>query len=253
MVVDCDNSGIRTGIKSYFLGLTENQGPVCTITPSGLKRHRVSVHFGPFSKECVTQMKAASAERLAVARALLQGLSLENEVIIYPSQQPDSWTIDSVEFRIEVVVKNVAEPTTEDALIRTARKVMTPLMAAMAELIGYDEINDNEPDFEGSVIEKLVLTRERSPRNRLLCLALHGNICAVCGFESEKYYRGINDIIEVHHLEPLGMLENPQQYDPKTDLVPLCPNCHRAIHKRKPIPFTPNELRELLSNGRYQT
>ena len=40
---------------------------------------------------------------------------------------------------------------------------------------------------------------------------------------------------------PMG-LSVVEEYDPATDLIPLCPNCHRAVHTRRPVPWTPANL-----------
>jgi len=120
---------------------------------------------------------------------------------------------------------------------------MVPLMAAMAELIGYQDAEPEEYDEEGRITESLIRRRERSARNRLLCLSIHGHRCAVCGLEPEGLYGDAGSIIEVHHLEPVSLLAEPRPYDPAADLVPLCPNCHRAAHTRRPIPWTVEDLR----------
>ena len=249
VVVETDSSGLRTGLRSHFSGLTQNQGPVCTIAPTGLRKHRVTVGFGRFSKPCVVQMQAASEERQLVARALVQQVAVDNEVSFRPAQDLDNWSINSPEFSIEVIVRGIQEPASEEAVARTAREVMVPLMASMAELIGYDEVEGETLDVEGTIIEAMIRRRERSPRNRLLCLSIHGNHCAVCGLVPTDQYGDAGEIIEVHHLEPLGLIEVPRHYDPRTDLVPLCPNCHRAIHRRRPVPYTPEELKGILQHA----
>lgn len=124
------------------------------------------------------------------------------------------------------------------------------MMAAMAELIGYDVIDepsDNEmPIFEGGISQSVVKRRERNPRNRLLCIRIHGEKCVICGCEPRRVYGEAGSIIEVHHLEPLASLTEPRPYDPRVDLVPICPNCHRAVHSRRPYPFGIEELRILM-------
>jgi 5-methylcytosine-specific restriction protein A len=123
-------------------------------------------------------------------------------------------------------------------------------MAAMAELIGYDMLDervaDEAPAFEGAVLQSVVNRRERNPRNRLLCIRIHGEKCKSCGLDPKKKYGAAGSIIEVHHLEPLATLVEARPYDPRKDLVPLCPSCHRAAHTRRPIPFSLNELVELM-------
>ena len=72
--------------------------------------------------------------------------------------------------------------------------------------------------------------RERNPRNRLLCLQIHGEVCAVCDLDPRTAYGDAGSIIEVHHLQQLASSDKARHYDPAVDLVPLCPNCHKAVH-----------------------
>jgi hypothetical protein len=53
------------------------------------------------------------------------------------------------------------------------------------------------------------------------------------------------ELVEVHHLHPLASMEAPKPVDPQTDLVPLCPNCHRVAHLANP-PYSPAQIRELI-------
>lgn len=246
--VEPDVSGLRAGLRSHFSGLTPNQGPLFSISPSGLTRHRVSMRFGKFAGPVIAQMQAAGEEQKTLARGLLQQIAARPDatVAIRPEQPPDDWTITGPDAEIDVVLRNVDGPQSEEAVTRTAREVMVPLMAAMAELIGYDEVEPAEYDVEGRVTSSTVTRRERSARNRLLCLAIHGHSCAVCGLTPGVRYGDAGSIIEVHHLEPVSALAEPRPYDPATDLVPLCPNCHRAVHTRRPVPYTPDELKALL-------
>ena len=249
--VQPESAGLRSGLRSHFSGLTANQGPVFSIAPTGLRRHRVALRFGTFSTPLVQQMQGASEERLALARALVQQLARrpETTVVISAEQSLEDWSVTGPDFVIEVMLRNVDSPSSEEAVIRTAREVMVPLMAAMAELIGYDEAEPDEYDVEGRVTVGTVTRRERSPRNRLLCLSIHGHRCIACGLAPSDIYGEAGSIIEVHHLEPVSLLSEPRPYDPRTDLVPLCPNCHRAVHTRRPVPYTPDQLKEMLRHG----
>ena len=75
---------------------------------------------------------------------------------------------------------------------------------------------------------------ERDPVNRRRAIEIHGYKCAVCGFDFEAVYgeRG-KGFIEVHHTKPLSEVSEAIVIDPATDLVPVCSNCHRMIHRRK--------------------
>ncbi|MFH5882569.1 HNH endonuclease [Liberiplasma polymorphum] len=62
----------------------------------------------------------------------------------------------------------------------------------------------------------------------------HGTKCRVCGFDFYEVYgeRG-EGFIEIHHKKPLYKIDGETIVDPKYDLVPLCSNCHRMIHRIK--------------------
>ena len=239
-------SGRRQGLILWFADLTSNEGPVFELIPLGLKQHKVTLRFGAYARECIERINRADEESYSVARALIGQVSLNHKVDIYPEERNGSWTVDK-DFRITVTIKGLVHQYDDDAIKETTSQVIVPLMAAMAELIGYDvvdpELTGNE---EGSVSEVTIIKRERNKRNRLLCLAIHGKKCAVCGLDPLTLYpESVGEILEVHHIEPLSDLDRARTYDPRTDLIPLCPNCHRAIHKQKPVPL-PGQLKEML-------
>ncbi|MEK4536336.1 HNH endonuclease [Peribacillus sp. FSL K6-1552] len=91
---------------------------------------------------------------------------------------------------------------------------------------------------------------ERNPKNRIEAIRIHGTICKVCDFNFEEVYgeRG-KDFIEVHHIKPLSTFKYEMVIDPKEDLVPVCSNCHRVIHRKKDDVLSVEELRSLISNG----
>lgn len=59
----------------------------------------------------------------------------------------------------------------------------------------------------------------------------------VCGFDFKRYGACGKNFIEVHHVKPLYDLEKEEIIDPKTDLVCLCSNCHRIIHRKRDFIF----------------
>lgn len=87
---------------------------------------------------------------------------------------------------------------------------------------------------------------ERDATNRRKAIEIHGTTCKACGFDFEKVYgeRGRN-FIEVHHIKPLHMTKEIR-VNPETDLVPLCANCHRMIHRDPQHVLTIEELKQLL-------
>lgn len=83
---------------------------------------------------------------------------------------------------------------------------------------------------------------EMDPAIRNRTIRVHGDTCAVCGFNfSEKYGRFGEGYIEVHCGEPSSRGE----VDPVTKCVPVCSNCHRMIHRAEPK-LTIEELKKIV-------
>ena len=84
---------------------------------------------------------------------------------------------------------------------------------------------------------------ERNSINREICLASKGYRCSVCGISMEQLYGEIGkDYIEVHHIIPVSEYGEERLIDPLEELVPVCPNCHAMLHRRKP-PYSIDELK----------
>ncbi|MDA7524930.1 HNH endonuclease [Verrucomicrobia bacterium] len=234
----------RAGLRVYFDGYTKNQGPVFKIRPRGLKRHLVSLSFGSYAAECIQHIQQnANDEQWAVARGLIEKLNSQYALDFSGKHSLDAWKVDK-DLQIQHELKTSEGLHDDVSISNTVKQVMLPLIAAMAELIGYDEYGE---DFNEEGARALVTTtkRERSPRNRMLCLQLHGHFCGVCNLDPKKVYGDEHgSILEVHHIEQLSEIDAPRVYDPRTDLIPLCPNCHRSIHSQAPA-LTPGELRAI--------
>jgi hypothetical protein len=114
--------------------------------------------------------------------------------------------------------------------------------------IKAEESQEDSYYKDGKIIEYYGTRYERNPINRARAIEIHGTICKACEFDFEKVYgeRG-KGFIEVHHIKPLFSTDKEIVIDPETDLVPVCSNCHRMIHRKKDTILTICELRELLS------
>lgn len=249
-------AGVRSSLFAYVDGYTAQSGPRFIIQPHGLKRHKVTAEMGTFSLPCIRLMQAASSDQITLARCLVDQIASRpnTSVIIHPDQNRENWCVTDTGFKIEVITRTSAGQYDDEAVTTTASNVMAPLLAALAELIGYEDPDGEEIlvpkevalDLEGTLTTTIVRKRERSRRNRMLCLAIHGDRCAVCKMVPADIYFGLSSIIEVHHIEPVSLLTAPKVYDPSTDLIPLCPNCHRAIHRTIPA-MLPDDLRNILN------
>jgi len=249
-----DRNGVQSGLRLWFADLQRSNGPIVTLRPTGLSRFEARLAFGNFAAATIGQMKRAEAEEVQLARALIASVARSADVSISGDQTLADWTITDGSFTITAEKRGIGGRFDDEMLTGTCRELVIPLLAAMAELYGYDPVTEPEMpggEVEGAVALTVVKRRERNPRNRLLCLRIHGTLCKVCGTDPDARYGEAGAIIEVHHLQPLSLVGEPRAYDPATDLMPLCPNCHRAVHTRRPVPWTPDELRERLTLDRH--
>lgn len=103
------------------------------------------------------------------------------------------------------------------------------------------------PSCEGAEKRCYTTRYERDPKKRAECIKIHGTKCAACGFDFEKVYGALGrNYIEVHHIVPLSQLNGELPVNPATDMLPLCSNCHRMIHRRKASVLSIQELRDIL-------
>ncbi|WP_453993298.1 HNH endonuclease [Bacillus nitroreducens] len=90
---------------------------------------------------------------------------------------------------------------------------------------------------------------ERKAKNRLKAIEIHGTQCAVCDFKFEEVYGELGkDFIEIHHVKPLSTLGGAIEIDAKNDLVPVCPNCHRMLHRKRDKVLSVRELKEIIQS-----
>ena len=100
---------------------------------------------------------------------------------------------------------------------------------------------------EGQKKQVYTTVYERKPQLRKKAIEIHGTTCMACGFNFEKVYgeRGKN-YIEVHHVKPLSDKNDESNVDPSTDLVVVCANCHRMIHRKRNEILALDELKSLI-------
>lgn len=253
IALDAGPDGVQKGLELRFSDLTRNEGPLITLRPSGLKRHLVTVRFGSYSASIIRQIGTATKEQVELARALLRSVGDVATLSFPEGMDPEKWEINTPTFTLSAERRVEGDRVSDEKIAETCETVVVPIMAALAELIGYEEtlapaFEEPGGEQEGAISISTVRRRERNPRNRFLCLHIHGHRCAACGKDPRDIYGQMHgSVLEVHHLQPLSNLDEPRPYDPRTDLVPLCPNCHRVVHTRRPIPWSIAEVRGMMN------
>ncbi len=108
-------------------------------------------------------------------------------------------------------------------------------------------------ESEGRKISYYTTRYERSPKNRQQAIDYWGTKCMACGFDFEKTYgpRG-KGFIEVHHIRPLSSRTEQVDINPKEDLVCLCSNCHRMVHRDRNSILSLEQLIKLIQSNRTE-
>lgn len=92
---------------------------------------------------------------------------------------------------------------------------------------------------------------ERSSKNREAAIRIHGTKCMICEFDfGQKYGELGKGYIEVHHIKPLATLEQEVVINPETDLICVCANCHRMLHRFKNYIVTVEELKYIVDDNK---
>jgi 5-methylcytosine-specific restriction endonuclease McrA len=96
---------------------------------------------------------------------------------------------------------------------------------------------------EGYSTQRVMTAASRSQKLRTLAFKKHGNSCAACGLNFRKKYEALKrDCMELHHVVPISLGVRKSTIN---DLIPLCPNCHRVAHTKRP-PLKVFEIRRML-------
>jgi|GEM_PF-1144219 len=157
-------------------------------------------------------------------------------------------------FPAETAMLKAGEEQGRGAIIMHFRKLAASFFEVEcygAGVVAEETVPDEYmAQVEGKAVRVEYLRRVRSAINRQKAIEFHGTACAVCGFDFEKTYGDLGrGFIEVHHLNPLGESEEEGEVNPATDLVPLCANCHRMVHRGEVGVITPDELIRIVQNA----
>ena len=105
--------------------------------------------------------------------------------------------------------------------------------------------------IEGSLVQVNATVYERDPKLREECLRIHGTSCKICGFNAAKIYGNeFAGRIHAHHINPLGEVKEKHMVNPKTDLIPVCPNCHMILHSKNDGVYSPEEVKNMLNKDK---
>ncbi len=131
--------------------------------------------------------------------------------------------------------------------------------------INQEVINDYRGIiFEGAVDERSYLQRQRSNKLRTSAITYFKSrnnglvFCEVCDFNFSRFYGNHGEgFIEVHHKKPIHELEingsRQTLQDALNNVVLVCSNCHRMIHRKQGKMLSIDSLRRIIDRQRRRS
>ncbi|WP_319575497.1 HNH endonuclease [uncultured Desulfobacter sp.] len=161
---------------------------------------------------------------------------------------------DSFELR-NIMLSHSVTPDDETLIYKTFHKASNHDYL-LSEEFGYSP--DQVEYKEGKEKLQIHLTKERNrylvklAKERWARESQGDILCSICSFSFVEAYGDIGkDFIEAHHKIPISEL-NEETIIRVEDLEPLCSNCHRMIHRRRPW-LTVDELRNIWHKNQLNT
>ena len=227
-------------------------------TTVGWRSVEVTFVPGSFASDFVGMMGHADAGARACCAAVLARCKSDGGTVTLKingqttaPDDPSGWAAEWT--RLELSVRrgqlDLGKGDEDNDKIAAWTQQVTAAIIALLPIEQDEILTENlQTGFpEGAKTHVEVNRYERDRRNRAAALAIHGYKCLVCTSDlGDRYGPAAAGLVEVHHLTPVSKLGEGYRINPATDLVPLCPNCHRVAHRRDP-PFTIEELRAMLA------
>ena len=103
---------------------------------------------------------------------------------------------------------------------------------------------------EGGTKEIICEVKYRDPALKSYAIAKYGYGCMVCGFNFMEAYGDAGEgYIELHHLKPISKRKGKHTVTDE-DVIIVCANCHRVLHKNGATPIPWKELRRVVRKQR---
>lgn len=216
-----------------------------------------------YSKPFIQDLGYASQEKkntfISFVRLLLgkkAKIQLHLNRMPAPIDSYDTWPAHWEHIALRISRSPVAEGQIdhEGIILDWGMSVMAMILA-LANIVPLELSYDEEiiPHTEGTAKRAQVTRYERSPINRMLCLAAKGYSCSVCGMNFEQTYGELGQsFIHVHHAIPVSKMGNDYLVNPEKELFPVCPNCHAMLHRCDP-PLSVDTLREIMMTRKGKT
>lgn len=151
-----------------------------------------------------------------------RGTQLEYYTLVGLYERPKGW----------IMWKNLKKALRDLMLVTDNTNDTNVFERLPNELFAFEETEDFR---EGKAVQIFTNRYERNRDARTACIKYYGCKCLACGFDFGSFYGDFaQNFIHVHHKKQLSDIGQEYKVDPINDLIPLCANCHSAIHLVKP-------------------
>jgi hypothetical protein len=152
-------------------------------------------------------------------------------------------------------INEIQDAMVVEQLTALAKGIDIPSLSASCEYSPPSDIDILDIEVtEGRAKYVAHLRRERNRAvievKKTEALTKYGRLCCeVCGFDFGAFYGELGEgFCEVHHKIPLASLDG-KRVTTLADLAIVCSNCHRVLHRHKPMPNV-TELREHINRAK---
>ncbi len=176
----------------------------------------------------------------------------------HPSESLITGTEDELEvFNLNNVIGEMPRIYSTEKYItdisEESKDFMNPNIVEINHQTIPEEVSEKQQDVfpEGGKKTIIVNAYERNYNARNECIKEYGSSCAICSFDFGKFYgKEFDGRIHVHHIKPLYIINSCYTVNPKTDLIPVCPNCHMVLHLKKEGVFSVEDVKKMIVKTR---
>jgi len=250
-------SGVEEGDDFIIYHIEDPPSPNGFSVRVGLFWKRIELLFVPdkFSRRLIESM-GRTPDGLITFRALarligernggvemrVNGIPVDPESLVISDTPWTKFFLKVVVFADESI--DLSDIRSSEAFLKEWTVLFTKTLFALLPVEEVEEYEEPLGCFEGASYHAMVKKYERSRLNRWACIEFHDSLCKVCGCDfSERYGQIGEGFIHIHHIVPVSDLGGEYRLDPRTDLIPVCPNCHAMLHMTDP-PLSVEELRQ---------
>ena len=261
---------VSVTVKDSYNSDGLNDGQKIIIEPAGIERtisfkvemtmgwRTLKAYFKPgeYASALVKKMNESDKEQKAVFSVFAGSLKSKGAMIdmvinnkSFEATEPECWPDNWSDLKIKLEKTGLILEKKNGYDFSEAFPWTTGFFGMTLALLPLEEINDRATagEVEGGQYLDRVKRYERSRIIRAACIEANGDSCKICGFNfGEAYGEYGEGFIHVHHITPVSKVNERYSLNPASDLIPVCPNCHSMLHRRKEV-LLPEGLKNILS------